>query len=281
MDIHARNKAALTPFRQALYDFDKSRARDVAAELFAPAAPVYLSHPFNSLTGQSALLEAAILPLAQCFPDLERRDQIIVAGESQPGQNWVGCAGHYLGTFRKPWMKIPATGHIASIRFHELYRFGDDGRVAEVQALWDIPDLMMQVGVWPMVKSLGREWTVPSPANGEGLNVSGDGGAALGIVTDMLNHLGNHAKGGVAAMRLEAFWHSRFNWYGPAGIGTGRGIEGFRRWHQIPFLNAMPDREGDPAKGHLFSEGNFVGFTAWPGMRMTLSGDGWLGLPAA
>jgi hypothetical protein len=41
---------------------------------------------------------------------------------------------------------------------------------------------------------------------------------------------------------MERFWHPRFNWYGPAGIGTARGVRGFRAWHQIPFLRGMPDR---------------------------------------
>ena len=45
-------------------------------------------------------------------------------------------------------------------------------------------------------------------------------------------------------MEMPRFWHPRMNWYGPAGIGTGRGIEGFRNWHQIPFLNAVDNEIG-------------------------------------
>ena len=40
----------------------------------------------------------------------------------------------------------------------------------------------------------------------------------------------------------------------------------------------MPDRIGSGGKGELFAEGDYVGFTAWPGMKMTISGDGWLGI---
>ena len=70
------------------------------------------------------------------------------------------------------------------------------------------------------------------------------------------------------------------NWYGPAGIGTARGIAGFRNWHQIPFLNAMPDRGQypDEVTHHFFAEGNYVGVTGWPDMAQTLSGAGWLGI---
>ena len=102
--------------------------------------------------------------------------------------------------------------------------------------------------------------------------------ASRKLVSDMLAALGNYTTGGVEAMRLGDYWHPRFSWYGPSGIGTGRGLSGFRDWHQIPFLNAMPDRVGTLGKGDLFGDGDYVGFTAWPGMRATITGDGWLGI---
>jgi hypothetical protein len=40
----------------------------------------------------------------------------------------------------------------------------------------------------------------------------------------------------------------------------------------------MPDRAAILENGALFGDGDYVGFTAWPGMRMTISGDGWLGI---
>ena len=80
------------------------------------------------------------------------------------------------------------------------------------------------------------------------------------------------------AMNLDTFWHPKMSWYGPSGIGTGRGISGFRNWHQIPFLNALPDRRTKEGNGYLFADNNYVAFTAWPGMEMTVSGSGWLGI---
>jgi len=150
--------------------------------------------------------------------------------------------------------------------------------VVEVQALWDIPEVMMQAKAWPMAPSLGREWQVPGPATQDGLYASGDGQDSVELVSAMLAALGEFADGGVPAMQLEKFWHPKFSWYGPAGIGTGRGIQGFRDWHQIPFLNALPDRIGSLGTGNLFGEDQYAGFTAWPGMHMTVSGDGWLGI---
>ena len=85
-------------------------------------------------------------------------------------------------------------------------------------------------------------------------------------------------------MELEKYWHPRFNWYGPAGIGTARGIAGFRHWHQVPFLAAMPDRGLDDSvnlMSHWIGEGEYVCETGWPNMSMTLSGDGWMGIAPA
>ena len=215
------------------------------------------------------------------FPDLERRETIRIRGTSGLGAEWIGVCGYWCGTFHEPFLDIPPTRRMAHLRFHEFSRL-EDGRVVEFQGLWDLPELMMQAGVWPMGPSLGREWHVPGPATQDGLGPHAyDGAAALNVVNDMLVGLGRHADGGPEAMGLERYWHSAMSWYGPAGIGTTRGLDGFRRHHQIPFLNAMPDRVGDPAKGHLFGQGDYVGFTAWPGMKMTLTGDGWLGIASS
>ena len=70
------------------------------------------------------------------------------------------------------------------------------------------------------------------------------------------------------------------NWYGPSGIGSSRGIEGFRNWHQIAFLNSMPDR-GKYVKDityHFFGDCDYVGVTGWPNMIQTISHDGWMGI---
>ncbi len=273
------NRAVLQPLLAALYDFESLRVREELGSAFAPDAEIHLCHPFEDLAGPEALWDQAVAPLHAALPDLERRDTIVMAGSTEAGDNWVGCCGNYTGTFRGEFLGIPPTGHQAALRFHEFFRVVD-GRVVEMQALWDLPELMMQAGVWPMTPSLGREWHVPGPASQDGLVFDrGSGSASLALVRRMLTNLGQSKTGGLKAMRLADSWHPKMNWYGPAGIGTCRGIEGFRHWHQIPFLNAMPDRVGGIARGHLFGDGGYVGFTAWPGMSMSLTGDGWLGIP--
>jgi predicted ester cyclase len=281
IDVHDHNKAALLPLRRALYDYQPEAVRQALQAAFRADAKVFLATPFEQLDGATGLHHEVFEPLNRAIPDLERRDTIVMAGPGAVDGDWVGCCGYYTGTFVRPWMDIPPTGRQVSLRFHEFYRM-EGGKVAEMQALWDIPELMLQAGAWPMVPSLGREWHVPGPATQDGLATKARdparSEASRQLVQDMLAGLAKFAVGGVAAMELEKYWHPRFSWYGPSGIGTGRGIGGFRDWHQIPFLNGMPDRQGTGGKGNFFADGDYVGFTAWPGMRATITGDGWLGI---
>ena len=272
----------LAALRRAQYDFEETAVRRELQRLLTDDALVQLGCPLDTVTGPEAFYDRAYRDLLRAIPDLERRDTILMAGPTPKADDWIGCCGYYTGTFREPWLDIPPTGHMASLRFHEFYRVVD-GRVVEIQAIWDIPELMIQAGAWPLAPSLGREWHVPGPASEDGLTRPARdpdlSQRAFEIVFDMCNHLGRFAEEGVEGMRLPAFWHPRCSWYGPAGIGTCRGVEGFRNWHQIPFLNGMPNRMGNAAAGNMFADNDYVGFTAWPGMSMTISEDGWLGIP--
>lgn len=284
MDAPTRNKALIAPLRAAMYDFAETKVRAALAQEVAPDADVHLCAPFGDLRG-AAYYDTVYAPLLAAIPDLERRDFIIMAGPDGAGTQWVGCAGHYTGTFVAPWLDIPPTGHLVHMRFHEFFCIEDD-RVVEIQAIWDIPEVMMQAGAWPLAPSLGREGLVPGPATQDGV-VQGprddaQAQASCDLIVDMLTHMTRHpSKGGPEMMELERFWHDRMTWYGPAGIGTCRGIRGFRNWHQIPFLAAMPDRGQHDADStfHFFGDGDYAAVTGWPNMKQALTGAGWLGLP--
>jgi len=279
------NKQLINIFRSSLYDFDLNITAEAIKKTFHPEALIQLSFPFETLAdGPQSLYREVLVPLADALPDLERRDTIVMSGMTDSGREWVGCCGYYTGTFTKPWLNILPTGHQVSLRFHEFYRV-EYNQITEMQAIWDVPELMMQANAWPMVPSLGREWHVPGPATQDGI-MSGPreevrSNDSLKIVNDMCTGLAKFATSGTAGMTLEDYWHPRCNWYGPSGIGTGRGLSGFRNWHQIPFLNGLPDRGGIPEKRNMFADGDYVGFTAWPGMSMTVSGAGWLGIAPA
>ncbi len=280
--IHNRNKARIGVLRAALYDVDAGALRGQLEEIFAADCLVQLANPLETLDGAGGLYEDAYAPLLQAVPDLERRDFIVMAGASNGG-DWVGCGGHYIGVFERPWLDIPPTRHLMAMRYHEFFRL-EDGMIVEMQALWDIPQVMMQAGAWPMTPSLAVEWVVPGPATEDGIVTAAydeaKSQASLDLVTAMLVAL-ERSPEGLAAMEIDRRWHRQMMWYGPAGIGSMRRISGFRNWHQIPFLKAMPDRSVFKDKGIFFGDGDYVAFTGWPGMNMTITGDGWLGIAPA
>ncbi len=284
MSKHDTHREALGPLRKAMYAFEEGAVRNALSELCAPEAVFRSAFPIPEVKGTEAYYETAYAPLLKAIPDLERRDWLVMSGVTDKGLDWVGCGGFYTGTFAEPWLDIPPTGHMVHMRFHEFYRF-EGGKVVETQSLWDIPEVMMQAGAWPMAPSLGKEWCIPGPATQDGLSLTYDGQEgqrSADLIVDMLNHMKLHpSQGGPEVMEMARFWHPRMSWYGPAGIGTGRGIAGFRNWHQIPFLAGMPDRgfARDKITYHFFGDGPYCAVTGWPNMIQTLSHDGWLGLP--
>ena len=282
MPNSADNKAILAPLLRAMHDFEGHHVKSLLQGVMDDHAVAHLCFPFNDIVGPKSLYETCYAPLLLAMPDLERRDLIVMSGTTSEGNEWVGCAGHYLGTFVAPWLDIPPTGRMTHMRFHEFFRF-EQGKIVEIQAIWDIPEVMLQAQAWPLSPSLGWEGFIPGPASQDGLNIidkhQGQGEASAQHVLDMLDHLTLHPKqGGPEVMQLQRFWHPRMNWYGPAGIGTARGIEGFRNWHQIPFLNAMPDRGSHDHEldFHFFGEGEYVAVTGWPNMKQTITHGGWL-----
>ena len=284
MSDAADNKDILTPLLKAMHDFQGNHVKALLQSLMGDDAIAHLCFPFNSIIGPTGFYEACYAPLLLAMPDLERRDLIVMSGTTAQGNEWVGCAGHYLGTFISPWLDIPSTGHITHMRFHEFFRF-EHGKIVEIQAIWDIPEVMLQAQAWPLSPSLGWEGFIPGPATQDGLRIvdqfPGQGEASAKHVLDMLTHLVLHPQqGGPEVMQLHKFWHPRMNWYGPSGIGSSRGIAGFRNWHQIPFLNAMPDRgsQDHQLDFHFFGEGNYVAVTGWPNMKQTITLGGWLGI---
>ena len=285
MHINNQLKEMIKPLRLSMYDFTEKEVRKQLDKIFHEEAIIHLSHPFGDMNGPSDFYDKSLKLLFNSMPDFERRDYIVVSGKTEQNLDWVGCGGFYNGTFIKPFLDIPPTGHIAHMRFHEFYRF-QEGKIIEVQALWDIPELMMQSNSWPMAPTLGREWCIPGPATMDGISDNSydteKSSSSVQIVIKMLEAMKKHpSQGGPELMEMDFYWHPKMNWYGPSGIGSGRGVEGFRNWHQIPFLNAMPDRGKyiDEITYHFFGDGDYVAVTGWPNMIQTLSHDGWMGIP--
>ena len=291
----AAMKAQVWTLLQSLPGPDMAKALQ---EHLAPDAIWNLSHPLNELHGPRAIGEGFYGPLLAAMPDLERRSDIFMGGAwlsppagaighappSVGGEGWwCSTIGHYVGTFRQPWLGIPHTGEPVTLRFGEFYRWDPLRlKVTEARILLDIVDLARQAGVPLLPPSNGIDILVPGPQAHDGVMLGridpADGAESMRCTLAMIKGLFDFDGKNLDTMGMPRFWHPNMMWYGPCGIGTTRAVSGFQCHHQAPFLHAFPDRKG---AGHRcrIAEGPFVASTGWPSVRATHAGD-YLGVPA-
>ena len=251
-------------------------------DIYHPDVAWHGPHPINAHRGAPAVLSAFWVPLLHALPDVERRDDILIAGAFNGG-TWVGATGYYTGTFANDWLGIPATGGIVNLRFGEFSRI-ENGRVCEVYLIIDILDVLRQVGRWPrgLPLSPGVVDRAPGPGSADGTRLTMtdpvDSTASLQLVEAMIAGLMRYDRQTLESMGMTRFWHPQMMWFGPAGIGSSRRLKGFEDVHQRAFLTAFPDRIGGDHKARI-GDGAYVGSTGWPSVRATHLGP-WLGVPA-
>lgn len=243
----------------------------------------HVAHPVNTLVGPHQVIAKFLLPLFRAMPDLQRNPFIHLPGQDE-GQQWVNGTGYFVGTFTEPLFGIPATGKALYLRYTEMVRIENE-QIIECYLIPDFLDAMLQAGVYPLRQALGHSGPIMPPSTMDGLLTEHSDShpsysqSSKQLVMDMLDCLRQYDGESLESMNLEDFWHPDFMWYGPAGIGTTRGIRGFRQQHQGPFLQAFPDRDVDH-HANTIAHGDYVSTGGWPHMHGTHSGSGWLGLPA-
>ena len=282
MSLHDDHKRLVTPLRAALRSADADRIRSALGELFAPDAEIRLGHPIGDLIGPEALWSEVYAPLLTALPDMERADFMVMAGprwgEGATG-DWVGLGGNIIGSFRAPWCGIPPAGKPVFMRYHEYLRI-EDGKVVEMEGLWDIPQLMLQANAWPMAPQLGVEWMCPGPSTGLGVVTAPfdeeKAHDSVEVVWQMLHDLKQGDAN--APDRGMAFWHPNAPWYGSTGIGSARGREGIRDVVLKSFRHGLSENTRHLDEGVFFGDHDLVAFTGWPSGTATHTGDGFLGL---
>jgi len=237
-----------------------------------------VAHPVNELKGIDQLLSGFIEPLLHSLPDLERKPFIAIE-DSYQNDEWVNGTGYLLGVFSNDLFGIPAHGKMLSLRYTEMVKFSD-GKISEMYLIPDFIDVMEQVGVSPLRPSLGASGHIlPFSQGSKESGTAEYNQSSVQLVEDMLDCLRMFDGKSLQTMDLAAFWHEDFIWYGPAGIGTTRGIDGFRQQHQGPFVFSFPDRDVDCTL-NIIANGDFISTGGWPHMSGSHTGlGGWLGLP--
>jgi predicted ester cyclase len=273
--------------RDALTAVAEASPSDLPARLlraYHPDAAWRGSHPMNEVRGVEAIAATVWHPLLRSFPDLERRDSILVGGRYE-GADLVGALGHLVGTFGREWLAIPATGRPVSLRYGEVHEVVG-GRIARSTVLIDVLDVMRQAGVWPIAPSLGVEAPWPGPITGDGTLAREPDEAlsaaslaqtlAMQATLGAYNDEAREGREGLLAMPQKDHWHPKMMWYGPGGIGTTRGLAGFVDDHQLPYRVAFPDRKGGQHYVRI-GDGPYSLTGGWPSVTARHLGGGFLG----
>ncbi|WP_435186565.1 ester cyclase [Halobellus sp. EA9] len=277
----SQRKRQIHEFSQAIHDVTAGDISDALTEYYNADADLYGPAPIDHQSGIDSIASEYWEPLLEAFPDLEKNNYILFGGEFE-GDKWVCATGNLVGTFENEWIDIPATGQATWLRYGEFHRFEGD-QIAETRVLIDILDVLRQAG-YSFFPSLAPEIVIPGPTTHDGILLNDqdddDSEKTLQLVEEMLfewlESIDDLSAGGSGARK---YWHEDFMWYGPAGTGTTRGIDGFLDGHQGPFQKAFPNFE---AGNHVarFAEGNYCASTGWPSLTATHAESGWLGLPA-
>jgi hypothetical protein len=245
----------------------------------------HVAHPINTLEGIHEIKTGYFDTLLESMPDAERKPFISFEGHYQQ-QHWVSASGYIIGTFVNDFLGIPATGKTLFLRYTELAQITDDKGTKKIKQAYtfiDVIDVMNQADVNPLRPSLGHDGLIMPPTTLDGLKTgisnTEQSQQSARIVNAMLAELGRYDGKSLSSMKLEEYWHSDFMWYGPAGIGTTRGISGFRKHHQGPFVEAFPDRGINKTVSFIANE-NYAATGGWPHMHGTHTSGNWLGLEA-
>lgn len=240
---------------------------------------LHASYPIDTIQGVSELQKQYWRLLKTSLPDIQRKAFIEFSSDYE-GSTWIAATGYFVGTFKAPLLNIRATQKTLYLRFTELVKL-EQGKIKDYYIILDFLDVMNQAGVNPLRKSLGHDGLIMPPSTMDGLNPPEESidqaNTSEQLVMNMLDELGRFDGKSLQSMKLENYWHPDFMWYGPAGIGTTRGIEGFRRHHQGPFVFSFPDRVVDH-KATIVKQGNYVATGGWPHMHGSHLAGGWLGL---
>lgn len=242
-----------------------------ASGFFAPDAVINVVHPFNEVTpdGYETLVLGA---LRRSFAHLGRTEYIAFGG-AYDGQVWVTSTGYYHGRFVEPFLTIQPTGELAYLRYGAFHRMDGDHAV-ESFIYFDLPELMIAAGQWPIGDSPGdtRGYTghLPGPITQDGLqwgtNDPERSASSVALVTEMLRKLATPDEA------WRPYWSDDMLWYGPAAFGSFVGLEGFRSF-QVPFEQTFSEWIGgsvhDSQTKHFarFADGDYIASGGWPSLN--------------
>ena len=288
---NVQNKKNIRALLKNIVESSLSSLKQNLEEAYHSEAELNGFHPINEIKGIDAIKQMLWEPLLTSFPDLERRDNLIIGGSFQD-KIFVSCISHLTGTFTKPWLNIPATNKTIHLRLCEVHQLKDN-KIIKSYVLIDVMDFIRQAGFWPINPSLGIEEMWPGPIIGNGssfenldiklskesLNQGLTMQRSLNIKPETEKDITNkEVRNKLIDHPQKNFWHKKMMWYGPCGIGTARGLEGFVDHHQLPFRLTFKERNYWKI-GHYveLGDGSYSMTGGWHSITATHGSKDWLG----
>ena len=268
----------------------KSKLDQNLFKYFSQNVKVNCFHPINEIMGIEKFKDKYWVPLFESFPDLERRDQILIGGTFRDKVQ-VASISTLSGIFKKSWLGIKPNNKMINLRCCEIHEIKDD-KIIESHILIDTIDLMLQTGICPIKKSRGAEGNWLNPINTDGINFfEKDTNVSkfnleqaltmqrsLNIKPELDCVSDEDLKLKLIDHPQKDFWHNKMIWYGPSGIGTARSLEGFVDYHQLPFRKTFKERNYWKL-GHYseLGDGKFSLTAGWNSIQATYGSNDWLG----
>ena len=279
-------KETVLQFHNNLHDTKPQDVKHLLSQYFRDDVRWHFPHPINDLCGIDTVAEKFFIPLLNAIPRLRKRDYMLFSGDVSG--EWVCSSGNYIGAFEHDFLDIPCTARCVWVRYGDFYHF-KNGLISEVYSMLDLLDWIRQAG-YRLVPAVAPEIIIPGPETCDGILLGAEDPSETertrSLVTAMFGGLDKvkeafvvHRNQGLTDMEEDAiFWDPEMMWYGPAGIGTTFGIDGYELHHGRPMLKAVPDRVIGDHFCWCF-EGHYSAIGGWPLVYATHTGSNWLGLP--
>ena len=286
MHSYALPKRRVLDFYAALSRANPASVTSILKSQLTPDFQWYGVYPFDEQHGAEAVAEAFWIPFLNSWKNVQRRQDIFLAGTSEIDQTeWVISMGHLMGLLDQDWLGMRTTRKLAFLRYADFYCV-QEGQLVRGVFFCDLIGVMHQLGIFPLPLQTGVSFLYPGPRTHDGLlfeyQDNRESKKTLDLVNRMLADLTALNISGddlPPPEYLARTWHEDMIWYGPAGIGATYTIPRYQEQHQYPFRTGL---QGKRFNGHLcrLAEGNYAGFFGWPNLTNTAIG-GFLGLPAS
>ena len=284
------NKTKVRGYLKTIIEGGISKLDQNIENYFDKDVKVNCFHPVNEFEGANTFKEKFWLPLFEAFPDIERREQIVIGGTFRDKVQ-VGSVSMLSGTFKKPIFGIKPINKMVNLKCCEVHELKND-KIVESYILIDLLDLIFQTGKNPIKPSRGSEGNWLNPINTDGvdyfekdmkvseasLDQSLTMQRSLNIKPELETNSDKELKEKLINHPQSEFWHDKMIWYGPSGIGTGRNLEGFVDNHQLPFRKTFKERNYWKL-GHYceLGDGHFSMTAGWHSIQAGYGADDWLG----